>query len=272
MASEYSRVIAFSGSSSAVQSLELPAPTQGVLERVIITQTNSDVAAGSGTFKIYDRKSACIGLTDINVTASGAISSIAVSTTGFVGVYDNGADYSPGDVVAYSGTSWVRVTGPNPGYPPVTGDANWTPSTSGKLTIVFSAPHNLKIGDSFFIKDCATSVYNATYVVTNIVSTTSVTVSSLLAAETANSGVWQTLPFNPRTSPPTSLIYSGTVAVSTTFEGFNLNRVYENKDNQDFNLRCRNSALWLEFTPTELTPAKVLQWEIAYTCRINPYD
>lgn len=220
MALEYSRVIAFSGSSASVKSLELPAPAHGVLERVIITQTNPEIAGGSGTFKVYDRKSACVGLTDINVESSGAISSISVSAV-------------------------------------------------GEITIVFSTPHKLKAGVSFFIKDCDTSAYNVTYVVASVVSTTSVKVSSAIVAVNATTGVWQTLPFNPRTSPPTSLVYSGTVVAGTTFQGFNLARAYENKDNQDFNLRCRHTGLWLEFSPVALVPSAVLQWEIAYTCRTN---
>jgi len=42
----------------------------------------------------------------------------------FVGAYDNGADYSPGDVVTYNGGTYYRVGEPNPGYPP--GTFYWT--------------------------------------------------------------------------------------------------------------------------------------------------
>lgn len=42
----------------------------------------------------------------------------------FVGAYDNGADYSPGDVVTYNGGTYYRVGEPNPGYPP--GTSYWT--------------------------------------------------------------------------------------------------------------------------------------------------
>lgn len=238
MASEYSRVVAFSGNSDAIQTLELPAPSYGVLDRVIITQTSPVGTLSSAIFKIYDRRSACIGLTDINVESSGTVSSIGNSATGV-------------------------------------------------LTITFSAPHNLKEGVSFFIKDCTVSAYNTTYVVASVVSTTSITVLSTISASSATSGVWQTLPFNPRTSPPTSLIYSGTVVAGETFQGFNLDRAYENKDNQDINLRSRHTGLWLEFSPEDLAYSPgpqgpqgpqgsaepvVLAWEIAYTCRTNPFE
>ncbi len=42
----------------------------------------------------------------------------------FLGAYDNGADYSPGDVVTYNGGTYYRVGEPNPGYPP--GTSYWT--------------------------------------------------------------------------------------------------------------------------------------------------
>ena len=77
MASEYSRVVAFSGNSNAIQALELPAPSYGTLDRFIITQTSPASNTGSGTFKVYDRRSACIGLTDLNVANSGSIVSIS---------------------------------------------------------------------------------------------------------------------------------------------------------------------------------------------------
>ena len=223
MASEYSRVVAFSGNSNAIQALELPAPSYGTLDRFIITQTIPvGSTLGSGTFKVYDRRSACIGLTDLNVANSGSIVSIS--------------------------------------------------NASGQLTIVFNAPHNLIQGVSFLIKDCDTADYNITYTVVSVASTTSVIVSSGITGGSETTGVWQTIPFNPRTSPPTSLVYSGTVTAGTTFQAFDLNRGYENKDNQDINLRSRHTGLWLEFIADALDPNIALGWEVAYTCQTNSVD
>jgi phage-related tail fiber protein len=222
MASEYSRVVAFSGNSNAIQALELPAPSYGTLDRFIITQTSPASNTGNGTFKVYDRRSACIGLTDLNVANSGSIVSIS--------------------------------------------------NASGQLTIVFNAPHNLIAGNSFLIKDCDTADYNITYTVASVASTTSVIVSSGITGGSETTGVWQTIPFNPRTSPPTSLVYSGTVTAGTTFQAFDLNRGYENKDNQDINLRSRHTGLWLEFTSASLGAEIMLGWEVAYTCQTNSVD
>jgi len=51
----------------------------------------------------------------------------------FIGEYDNGADYYPGDLVTYNGGTYYRVGEPNPGYPP--GTSYWTtiaePGTDG---------------------------------------------------------------------------------------------------------------------------------------------
>lgn len=51
----------------------------------------------------------------------------------FLGEYNNGADYSPGDVVTYAGGTYYRIGEPNPGYPP--GTSYWTtiaePGTDG---------------------------------------------------------------------------------------------------------------------------------------------
>lgn len=50
----------------------------------------------------------------------------------YVGAYDNGADYSPGDVVLYAGYYWVRVGEPNPGYAP--GTSYWDGPITGSGT------------------------------------------------------------------------------------------------------------------------------------------
>jgi len=281
MASEYSRVVAFSGNSNAIQALELPAPSYGVLDRVIITQNSPASNTGNGTFKIYDRRSACIGLTDLNVANSGTIIGSSVTASSSSTVYDNGADYNVGDIVRYGSPSLLyrRILGPNPGYAP--GTVYWEETTiSVTTTVLFAAAHGLKVGSSFLIKDCNLATYNNTpadvdskYIVTSVPNATQVVFSAMVNTLLAPSeGVWQTLPFNPRTSPPTSLVYSGTVTAGTTFQEFNLNRGYENKDNQDINLRSRHTGLWLEFTSNALSPNIMLGWEVAYTCQTNSVD
>jgi hypothetical protein len=38
----------------------------------------------------------------------------------YLGAYNNGADYYPGDIVSYNGSFYIRILEPNPGYPPGT--------------------------------------------------------------------------------------------------------------------------------------------------------
>jgi hypothetical protein len=55
-------------------------------------------------------------------------------TGSYVGVYNNGADYYPGQVVQYEGRHYTRVGEPNPGYPPGTG--YWGPEMPNVLSLV----------------------------------------------------------------------------------------------------------------------------------------
>ena len=74
----------------------------------------------------------------------------------FVGEYDNGADYYPGDLVTYNGGTYYRVGEPNPGYPP--GTSYWTtiaepgepgpqgePGVSGAAAVL---SHEVKAGEA----------------------------------------------------------------------------------------------------------------------------
>ena len=75
MAGSYSRIIPFATASTTEQCIELPAAPRGDIDRIIITQTSGTAMAA--TFKIYDRRGACVGASDINVTNSGDVSAIA---------------------------------------------------------------------------------------------------------------------------------------------------------------------------------------------------
>lgn len=50
----------------------------------------------------------------------------------YVGAYNNGADYSPGDTVLYDGNYYTRVGEPNPGYPP--GTPYWSAALTGVIS------------------------------------------------------------------------------------------------------------------------------------------
>ena len=64
------------------------------------------------------------GLTDAlagkATAAQGALADTALQPepVDYQGAYNNGADYSPGQVVSYNGELYIRIGEPNPGYPP----------------------------------------------------------------------------------------------------------------------------------------------------------
>jgi len=78
MSTSYSRTVAFTANGNLTTCVELPLPPRGELDRVILTQTSG--TAANAVFKIYDRKGACTVATDLNVTASGGLDSVANST------------------------------------------------------------------------------------------------------------------------------------------------------------------------------------------------
>jgi hypothetical protein len=69
------------------------------------------------------------------VAVSGA-SNFQGSFGPYMGVYNNGGDYSPGQIVLYDGSYYIRIGEPNPGYPP--GSGYWGAAITGTV-IVFDA-------------------------------------------------------------------------------------------------------------------------------------
>ena len=63
---------------------------------------------------------------DVWRVAVGGIFNFNGSLGPYTGAYNNGADYSPGQVVLYNGSYYTRTGEPNPGYPPGTG--YWGPA------------------------------------------------------------------------------------------------------------------------------------------------
>jgi hypothetical protein len=91
---------------------------------------NADWNATSGDARILNKPSlgsaAAANVSDFASAAQGLLADSALQpeAVNYLGVYNNGADYSPGDVVTYDGTLYIRVGEPNPGYPP--GTSYWT--------------------------------------------------------------------------------------------------------------------------------------------------
>ena len=132
----------------------------------------------------------------------------------------------------------------------------------GSSLVTTNEDHLLKIGDTFEVKGCSVSAYNVTHTVTAVVSDV-VVVTDVAYAGLATGGLWQTSPFIPTNAPASHLIFSGTLA-SGSLQAFDIDRGYENRDNQYETMRTRNTALWAEFIP-----ATTADYEIAMTCEAD---
>lgn len=140
----------------------------------------------------------------------------------------------------------------------VTSSAN----SGGSIAITFAADHNLKVGDTLEVKGHTAASVNTTHTVTEVTSPT-VVVTDIAFVGVGTGGVWQTSPFLPTVNPASHLVYEGTVAAGS-LKGFDIDRGYENRDNQSETMRARYQALWMEFTP-----ANSGNYEVAITAETD---
>ncbi len=133
---------------------------------------------------------------------------------------------------------------------------------SGFATVETDADHNLKVGDTFEVKGCSVAAYDTTHTVSSVTSAT-VVVTDVAFTSGGTGGLWQTSPFIPTSNPASHLIFEGSLA-SGSLQAFDIDRGYENRDNEDRTMRSRNTALWAEFTP-----ATTATYEIAITCEAD---
>jgi hypothetical protein len=138
---------------------------------------------------------------------------------------------------------------------------------SGFASVTTTAAHNLTVGDSVEFKNCSESTYNVLQTVTAVVSDTQFITDVAYVSPESAGALWQTAPFNPTTQPITHLVYTFNKLSGTDYSSFDVQRSYENKDNQSNTMRRRASALWLEVLT--VGTAETLNFEIAYTCRAD---
>ena len=135
-------------------------------------------------------------------------------------------------------------------------------TAAGDASVTFTADHNLKVGDTFEVKGCTVTAYNVTHTVASVTSPT-VVVTDIAYTSDGADGFWQTSPFNPTNNPASHIVYSGTIA-SGSLQAFDIDRGYENSDNQSETMRARYQALW-----AEVTPAETGDYEIAATAEAD---
>lgn len=143
--------------------------------------------------------------------------------------------------------------------------------TDGFLHLTLDSIHGLVEGEVIELKNCDVPAYNALHVITAVPAADEVILDVAYSAPVATANTadvrWQTEPYMVTKPPVTHLVLTDSKQANTDLVLFDLNRSYENRDNQDFNMRTRHSALWLEFIT--VGQAEPLVFEIAYTCRAD---
>ena len=230
MAGTYSRVVKASSITGGVSNcIELPMPARGMLDRLILKQTDgTDV---DFDYTVYNRKGACPTGNDLHVNA-GTIASVASNS----------------------------------------GDAQFT------ITHDQFEPYGyrLQVGDKLWIKGLS-SAYNSAangntpHTILSVDNAAGTLISTNFSyAGASTDGYWQDN--DPKVFPihdPTMhLVMSGnTGTAGNASANFDMNRVYENDDNQDVTKRTQATALWLDLQPAGV--ATGLKFEVAYTVNVE---
>lgn len=138
---------------------------------------------------------------------------------------------------------------------------------AGSAEVEMTTEHGLLPGDTFEVKNATEAAYNTTFTVTSVPALLEVITNVGFTAPESTGALWQTTPFNPTMTPITHLVYTAAKLAGTDYVAFDINRAYENKDNQSETMRTRASYLWLELVTTG--SATALTFEVAYTCRAD---
>ena len=110
----------------AVQQIVGDLLTSGLHNNIaVVYDDDNDRINLSGT---YDDEEAIDAIATALTAGTGITKTYTETPTGYIGEYNNGADYFPGDIVSTGLQSqyWIRIGEPNPGYPPFPGSPYWT--------------------------------------------------------------------------------------------------------------------------------------------------
>ena len=160
----------------------------------------------------------------------------------------------------------------------VNGGAVTTVVTDGgncKLTITttqaYPYGYALAVGDTLYVKGTNVAAYNVVHTVTAVNSATEIVTDVTYSSAITTDGVWQdSVPAVYRRNDPTmNIVNANTTGTSgNASAAFDMERTYENADNQDETSRRRATALWVDLSP-EGSSSKT--FEIAYTADVQ-YD
>ena len=147
-------------------------------------------------------------------------------------------------------------------------------STKLTLTTTQTYPHGytLKKDDVIYVKGTNVTAYNVVHTIVSVDSATEFTTNVTYSSGITTDGVWQdSVPQVYKRNDPTMHIVneSTTGTAGNASAAFDLERTYENADNQDVTARRLATSLWVDLQPDGSEAA--IKYEIAYTADVQ-YD
>jgi len=229
MAGTYSRVVEAAVTGGISNCIELPMPPRGTLDRLILKQTDSGTKYDFD-YTVYNRKGACPTGNDLYVNA-GTIASVASN----------------------SGAAQFTIT--HDQFEPY--------------------GYRLQVGDKLWIKGLS-SAYNSAangntpHTILSVDNAAGTLISTNFSyAGAATDGYWQDN--DPKVFPIRDpamhlVVTENTGTAGNVSANFDMNRVYENDDNQDFTKRTQATSLWLDLQPGT---SGSQTFEVAYTVNVE---
>jgi hypothetical protein len=130
----------------------------------------------------------------------------------------------------------------------------------GLVQVTTAAPHNLLPGAVIEFKGELRSEYPSLYTVAAIPDATTFVLDTPYVVPANPTGLWQTAPFFPTLNPINHLILVETITATGQLLLPEINRAYQNRDNQVELLRQMTPALWLEYVPQAGSDPAVFQF------------
>tara|TARA_R110002020_G_scaffold16515_11_gene58290 strand:- start:3234 stop:3914 length:681 start_codon:yes stop_codon:yes gene_type:complete len=156
----------------------------------------------------------------------------------------------------------------------VTAVTNNGGSTQLTFTTTQTYPYgyDLAVGDKIYVKGTNVPGYNVVHTIVSVDSTTQVTTDIAYSAIITTNGVWQDSEpqVYGRSDPSMHIVNASTTGTAgNASASFNMDRVYENADNQDVTARRLNTSLWVDLQPDGAEAG--ITYEVAYTSDVQ-YD
>ena len=146
-------------------------------------------------------------------------------------------------------------------------------STKLTLTTTQTYPHGyvLGVGDKIYVKGTNVTAYNVVHTIVSVDSATEFTTNVTYSSAITTDGLWQdNVPsVYKRNDPSMHIVNASTTGTAgNASASFDMDRTYENADNQDITARRLATALWLDLQPAG---SASITFEVAYTTDVD-YD